>query len=250
MSIETKSRLNGRLALLDLCRGIALLAMTVFHFAFDLELFGIKEPGYASQFHWKYFARSIASSFLFLTGFSLYLSYLSGLTWPKWGKRFAQIVLAALLITVATYFATPDQFIFFGILHMIAFASLFGLLFLRLPWWLIAAIGMTVFYIGQSFETVVLDNAIWWWSGLQQAIPVSSDYVPVFPWGSAPLLGIAAAKLAHQSGWIEKAGQYRFDGKSGKLIQFIGRHSLTYYLLHQPVMIGLIYVVLFITGNI
>ena len=112
-----------RIELLDFARGVALIAMTIFHFGFDLELFGLKEPGYISQPHWKYFARSIASSFLFLAGFSLYLAHMSGIRWPNWRWRMAKILAAALVITVATYFATPGQYIFFGILHAIAFAS-------------------------------------------------------------------------------------------------------------------------------
>jgi uncharacterized membrane protein len=239
-----------RIEALDLARGIALIAMTIFHFAYDLELFGIKEPGFITQPHWKYFARSIATSFLFLTGFSLYLAHGSGIRWRGWSIRMVKIVASALIITIATYFATPDQFIFFGILHAIAFASLAGLLFLRLPWPLILFLAIGVFTLRYVGRTETLDAPIWYWTGLSAINPNSSDYVPVFPWFSAPLLGIAFAKLCVSANWLEKLARPQFDQKPGRFLKYLGRNSLVYYLLHQPVMIALIFAVLWITGRI
>ncbi|MGI9352364.1 MAG: DUF1624 domain-containing protein [Rhizobiaceae bacterium] len=241
---------SGRIELLDYARGMALLAMTVFHFAFDLELLGIKEPGFISQPHWKYFARAIASFFLFLAGFGLYLAHGNGMRWSSWRWRMFKIIAAALLITIATLYATPDQFIFFGILHSIGFASLAGLVFLPLPAIIIAATAIGVFAIGQTFETAILDHWIWWWTGLSETSIISSDYVPVFPWFSAPLLGIACAKFFTQSEWLDALRIPRFSSAPTRLVKLIGRHSLVYYLLHQPVMIMLIYSYLYMTGQI
>ena len=67
-----------RRALVDCLRGGALIAMTVFHFAYDLEFFGLKERGYSDQFHWWLLATSVAGSFVFLTGVSLYLATPTG----------------------------------------------------------------------------------------------------------------------------------------------------------------------------
>jgi uncharacterized membrane protein len=241
---------SKRLECIDLGRGIALIAMTIFHFAFDLELLGLQEPGFISQPHWKYFARCIASSFLFLTGVSLYLAHQDGVSWDKWRWRMAKIAGAALVITVATYFATPTQYIFFGILHQIAFASLVGLVFVRLPIAIVLGTAIIVFVIGQFWTTPILNHPMWWWSGLSEVRPNSSDYVPVFPWFSAPLIGIALASFAQRVGWLEKLSQYQFDGRLGSSIKFLGRNSLVYYLLHQPIMIALLLAALFVTGNL
>lgn len=248
--VGKKRMTKTRMEVLDVARGIALVAMTIFHFGFDLELLGIKEQGFISQPHWKYFARSIASSFLFLTGFSLYLAHSNGIRWQGWSVRMAKIVVSALIITIATYFATPNQYIFFGILHAIAFASLAGLLFLRLPWFIIVMIAVGVFTMHYIGRTQVLDEPYWYWTGLSAITPNSSDYVPVFPWFSAPLMGIAFAKLSQQNNWLEALSQPQFNSKPARLLKFMGRNSLVYYLLHQPIMIGILFGVLWLSGNI
>lgn len=237
-----------RIEMLDLARGIALVAMTIFHFAFDLQLLGFKEPGYIDQPHWKYFARSIASSFLILTGFSLYLAHHDGIRWRGWRWRFAKIISAALLITVATYFATPEQYIFFGILHAIAFASLFGLLFLKSPVTLTLLLAAGIFWLGNHGRTDLLESPLWFWTGLTEARPISSDYVPVFPWMAAALLGVALAKYLLETGHLEKLARPEFEHFPGRVLKFIGRNSLVYYLLHQPVMLGLIIAVSWTMG--
>ena len=224
--------------------------MTVFHFGFDLELLGIKEPGYISQLHWKYFARAIATSFLFLTGFSLYLAHANGIRWQGWQIRMVKIIAAAGLITIATYFATPDQYILFGILHAIAFASLAGLLFLRLPWPVIVLIAIGVFMMRYYGRTELLNASYWFWTGLSAANPNSSDYVPVFPWFSAPLMGIAVAKICKHYNWLESLAVPQLNQGPAKVLKFFGRHSLIYYLLHQPIMIGGMFFVLWISGNL
>ena len=227
--------------MLDAARGISLVAMTVFHFAFDLELFGFAEPGFISQPHWKYFARVIASSFLFLAGFSLFLAHAERIDWVSWKPRMLKICAAALLITIATFFATPQQYIFFGILHSIAFASLAGLLFLRIPAGLIALIAICVFAIGREFETALLNHWIFWWTGLSSSAINSSDYVPVFPWFSAPLFGIAAAKFLSTGNGLNRLASYELTSRLMLALRFLGRNSLIYYLLHQPVLISLIF---------
>ena len=239
-----------RIEAIDLARGIALAAMTIFHFAFDLELFGLKEPGFIAQPHWKYFARAIASSFLFLAGVSLFLANANDMDWKKWRKRMMMIVGAAMLITVATYFATPNQYIFFGILHSIAFASVAGLLFLRLPWQVTAVAAVAVFSIRYFGRSEVFDSPALYWTGLSVITPNSSDFVPVFPWLSAPLLGIAFAKYSFENGYVDNLARPKFENSWARPLKFIGRHSLAYYLLHQPIMIAVLVSILWLAGRI
>jgi len=241
VSAVGETRQTSRIELIDLARGVALVAMTLFHFGWDLEMFGFAERGFASQPAMVWFARCIASSFLFLVGISLVLAHQKGFNQKQFLWRFAKIAGAALLITIATRIATPDIFIFFGILHHIAVASVFGLLFLRMPWWAVGLASFAVLGAYLNLRTPLLDAPWWWWTGLSEYLPKSSDYVPVFPFFAAVLAGMAVSKLAIQAGWWQAMASVRTDHGPGKLLQFIGRHSLLYYLLHQPVMIAILF---------
>ena len=239
-----------RIALVDLMRGVALIAMTIFHLGWDLGMFAVIDMRVMFEPGPRWFARCIAGTFLFLVGFSLWLAHRDGISWRPFLIRLAQVGGAAAVITIATWFATPDAFIFFGILHSIALASVLGLAFLRLPWWATAAAGIFVLVSRPLMQTPLLDGPAWWWTGLSAIIPVSNDYVPVFPFFGMVLLGIAAAQLASSQGWLSVLAAPRLDQPVARMLRFIGRHSLVYYLLHQPVMIGILFAVLKVAGRI
>ncbi len=130
---DARTRRLPRIPLIDQARGVALIAMAIYHFTWDLGFFGYIEPETATTGGWRIFARLIAGSFLFLVGFSLVLGHQQGFRPRPFLIRLGKIGLAAAAITVATWFAFPQTFIFFGILHAIAAASLIGLVFVRLP---------------------------------------------------------------------------------------------------------------------
>ena len=238
-----------RIALVDFLRGAALLGMTVFHFVFDLEFFGLEERGYSEQLHWWTLATIVAGSFLFLTGASLYLAHSDGIRWGPWRLRLAVIVLAALAITIVTRFVTPETYIFFGILHMIAIASIAGLAFLQAPWWLAVAFAAAVFAVDGLIAIERLNASALSWLGLGSVAPAASDFRPVFPWLAPALLGVGAAKLCHRAGWLQVLAAPRLEGRAGNAVRFIGRHSLVYYLLHQPVLFALFWLWLQLAGR-
>ncbi|AAL51990.1 hypothetical protein BMEI0809 [Brucella melitensis bv. 1 str. 16M] len=124
--METTPSPRPRLGRIDIAHGIALIAMAIYHFGWDLEFFGYMAPATTAQGGWKLFARCIASSFLFLVGFSLVLAHGRGIRWRPMAKRLLQIIAAAAAISAVTWYMTPDSFIFFGILHQIALASVLG----------------------------------------------------------------------------------------------------------------------------
>ena len=227
----------GRIEAIDIARGVALVAMAIYHFTWDLEFFGYVPPGMTAVGGWKLFARCIASSFLFLVGVSLYLGHARGIRWRGFWRRLAMVAGAAIAITVVTYIAVPGGFIFFGILHEIAVASLLGLAFLRLPAVVTLIVAAAVIAAPHYLRSPFFDDPWWWWTGLSESRPRSNDFVPVFPWFAAVLIGIAAAKIAERTGLFARLATLRPPQWTWPL-SFGGRHSLAFYLIHQPVLIS------------
>ncbi|WP_246727739.1 heparan-alpha-glucosaminide N-acetyltransferase [Chelativorans sp. Marseille-P2723] len=234
-----QARRLSRIELIDAARGAALVAMAIYHFTWDLGFFGYIEPTIPVTGGWRIFARCIASSFLFLVGVSLFLAHGHGIRWRSFGKRLAMIAGAALAITVVTYYATPDAFIFFGILHHIALASILGLAVMRLPVFALVILAGAVIAASRFIQASLLDQPLFWWTGLSRNVPPSNDYIPIFPWFGMVLLGIAAAKWAASTGILARLASVR--PHTLPLLAAAGRHSLLFYLLHQPVLIALLW---------
>lgn len=250
MSIPADSQATApkspRILLIDTLRGIALIAMATYHLTWDLEFFGYLDPGTATQGFFRIYARSIASSFLFLAGVSLVLAHGRGIRWISFWKRFAIVAGAAAAISIATYIAFPHEWIYFGILHNIAVSSVIGVLFLRLPI-AIAVIAPLLIVVAMIADASVMPGFLhspafdtrWLsWIGFAELPPRSNDYVPLFPWLAALLAGVAIARIAIARGWNFKLADVQHRDT---LLAKAGRHSLIVYLVHQPVLIGLVY---------
>jgi uncharacterized membrane protein len=235
-----KSHLNQRIDGLDVARGGALMAMASYHFCWDLELFGYMHAGTAASGALKLYARAIATSFLFLAGFSLVLATLSGIKWRSFLLRLGQIGAAALVISIVTFNATPESWIFFGILHHIVLASLIGLAALRLNWAIILAGAMAALALPVS--GLISTEAPWLsFIGLYEIAPRSNDFVPLLPWLAASLAGIASAKIVVANNWLEILAKPKALNSPWRQLKFLGRHSLLFYILHQPLLIGLVW---------
>ncbi|MDP9839461.1 putative membrane protein [Neorhizobium huautlense] len=235
-----------RILLIDTLRGLALIAMASYHFTWDLGFFGYIPLETATQGGWKLYARCIASSFLFLAGFSLVLAHVSGIRWQSFAKRFGMVAGAAFVISVGTFFATPGEWIHFGILHSIALTGLIGLAFLRLPALVTALIAIAIAAAGYVngyvypgiFSSDFFDPRYLNWTGFAATPPRSNDFVPLFPWLAAPLMGVAIGKLALTRGWLTRLAALQ---TKPNILGKAGQHSLAFYLIHQPVLIGLLY---------
>jgi uncharacterized membrane protein len=224
----------GRLIALDLARTLALVCMVIFHFTFDLALFGHIPPDTMYQPFWYYFARMIAGSFLFLSGVSLWLAHGQGIRWPAFWSRFARVAAAAALVTVASIWFVPSGTIWFGILHAIAATSLLGLLALRLPWPVTLGLAAVVFAAAWGPRFPAFDPLWLVWTGLAETRPVMGDYVPLIPWAAPALAGIAFAKALKLDQWRRTV-----PSRLAHALTFPGRHSLIIYLVHQPILFGL-----------
>jgi len=235
---------SARLPLIDAARGLAVAAMIVYHFSWDLRYFGFITADVADDLGWRIFARLIAGSFIFVVGVSLVLATRNGLHLDRYVKRLAILVVAAAAITLVTRFVFPDNFIFFGILHHIALASVLGLAFVRAPLPIVVAASVLCFALPPLFAGPAFDHPALVWLGLASYFPRSNDFVPVFPWFGVVLAGIAAARLAPSiAAGFPLAPRIRGYGEQvPRPLLWAGRHSLAIYLLHQPILLGMVYV--------
>jgi len=230
-----------RYQLLDILRGVAIIAMVVFHIAWDLYYFGYSNVDVTTQLGWVIFQKSILSSFLLLVGAGLVLAHGKAIRWNRFWRRFAVLVACALLVTAGTYWMFPDFFVFFGVLHAIALFSLAGLAFLRLPPRLVAAIGVAVIAASFLYSDPIFISRELGWIGFWPSSPPTSDVVPIFPWFGVVLLGIAGMRLILASPLAEDLGRFHSDEPAARGLAFLGRWSLPIYVVHQPLIIAMFF---------
>lgn len=230
-----------RISAIDALRGAALLGMFVFHFTWDLGFFGLipREFPYSPGF--MFFGHIVASAFLGLAGASLALSARGGLDWEAFWKRFAMISISAAAITASTYYLFPDSFIFFGILHCIAAASLAALALLRAPLWLVCAAAGAVLAAPLFIASPLFDSPALLWTGLGGSEPRSNDWRAFFPWAGFTLAGLAIMRLALARGLETALASWHAGSAPARALAWGGRHSLLVYLVHQPVFLALVY---------
>ena len=240
MAERTQIATRRRVEAIDIARGMALAAMAVYHFSWDLSFYGLADIPVTSATGWIIFARIIAGSFLGMVGVSLVLAARGGINWRGYGRRLAQVVAAAAAITVATWFAFPGAFIFFGILHAIALFSVLALAFLRLPAAVTLACAALAFAAPMLVSGPLFDRPWLLWTGLGTVFPPSNDYVPLFPWFGTTLTGLALGKIAENAGLWERLSSWRPDMAPARLAAFAGRHGLLVYLAHQPLLLALL----------
>src|SRR5689334_15851404 len=101
----------ARVPMLDVARGTALLAMFVYHFAWDLNYYDFisADIGEGGSLGWVLFARATAGAFLFLVGVSLVLATRRGFRPRPFLRRLALVAGAAALLTAVTWWLTPED---------------------------------------------------------------------------------------------------------------------------------------------
>jgi len=224
----------GRLAWLDAARGLAVVSMVVFHLIWDLGNFGYVDADLPFSPGVKLFGHAIAESFLFVAGVALVLAHARNASWRPFWRRIGVVAGAAGLVSLGTYLVFPQAFVFFGILHCIALASLLAAPLLGAPWPAAALAALLAAAAPSLFASQSLDAPWFWWTGLSSFEPPTNDYRPIFPWSAGLFAGVAAARFCGAFGL-----RAPFADRGAAPLNWLGRHSLAIYLLHQPLLFGL-----------
>jgi uncharacterized membrane protein len=228
---------------IDALRGVAILLMISYHLTWDLSYFGVVEHNVAAGF-WGWYARSIGTTFIWIVGVSLVLSYArSGHTRGFWKYliRGIKILGWGMVITLVTYLVLGHGFVVFGILHLIGFSivAAYPLLPYRRRYLSLlagaAAIGLGIYLRGQVSVTPWLI-----WLGIPQIGRAMADYYPVLPWFGVALLGVSSGHLLYPGGLRRLALPDLSSVSVIRGLSFLGRHSLFIYLIHQPILLGIL----------
>jgi len=213
--------------------------MFVFHFSYDLSFFGYVEINFLEEPFWANFRRIIVSSFLLLVGISIVLANRKPLNIKRFTRRLTLLIGYAFLVTLGSYFMFPESFIYFGILHFIVVASVFGLLF-RKFYWFNLTFGIGLVLLDSLYSNTLFNDPAINWLGLMTYLPYTEDYVPLIPWFGVVLIGMFIGKAFFTANNTPKWLVWKATNPITKTLAFGGRHSLHIYILHQPIFIGLI----------
>lgn len=240
-----------RIHLMDELRGFAVFCMVFYHGFYTLAFLMGQSWG---EWLYRFFMPAepwFAGLFIFIAGISSNLTH-SNLV------RGVKLLGAALLVTLATAIAVPDELIVFGILHFLSVCMIaFGLLqllrrrlgrteeppFRLWPVVVCAVLFIVTRYLASGYLQIPFVLRVFLPSGWYQAwlAPLglpgpgfsSADYFPLLPWCFVFAAGTVVGRLA-------KAGKFPAWTYPSRVpfFSFLGRHALLIYVLHQPVIYG------------
>jgi uncharacterized membrane protein len=240
--------MNGtRFDRLDALRGAAIVWMALFHFAFDLNHFRLLEPVqnfYRDPF-WTVQRAMIVTLFMAVAGVSQAVALDTGQPWPRFWRRWAQIAGCAVLVSAGSALMFPRSWISFGVLHGFAVMLVIARVAAPLRVWL-WPIGLVCILLPHLVQHPFFDTRLTNWVGLVTRKPVTEDYAPVLPWLGVMLWGLAAGQglLARRRALLAGALPRVLSPLAA-----LGRWSLTFYMAHQPVLIGAILAFLTLSGR-
>ena len=239
---------HPRWPVIDIARGLAVCAMVAFHFTWDLGFFRIIPYDISFETEGRVLAHVIAGTFLWAVGAALVLAHRGGFEPRAFLIRFGKIAGAAAIVSVGTYFALQDEWIFFGVLHCIALSSLLALPFLTAPMAVVGLALIAAFALPALLVHPALDQPWLYWLGLNQTIPRTNDYVPFLPWFGVVLGGMLATRAVLASSRLATLAEHHANHRPARVLTWLGRRALPIYLLHQPILMALLWALVTVAG--
>ena len=221
---------------LDALRGLCILGMVIVHFVYDLvELYALVPMAYPE---WFAFVKDWGGVlFLLLSGTCATLG--SGHT--RRGLLVFACGMVCTAVTLGMYllgFSGKEIIIYFGVLHCLGVCMLLWGGFRKLPTWALGVLGAALTAAGLWLRTryvsfpwlIVLGFAPDWFA--------SSDYFPLLPNLGFFLLGAVLGKTVYRQK-TTRLPKVNAESPALRFLTLCGRHSLGIYLLHQPILAGI-----------
>lgn len=232
---------------IDVLRGMAIIMMVLYHLSYDLYFLG-DFPIKIYSLSWTLFQRTTASLFLLLVGISLTISYSKlkskyqrKAIFIRNLKRGIKILAWGAVITIFTFIFLTNGVILFGILHLIGVSIIISFPLLEYKYKNLV-LGLIVILIGAYLSNFTFNTNYLLWLGFEPNSFFSFDYFPILPWYGVVLIGIFLGNLAYP----ESKRRFYIPDLSSNIISrglsFLGKHSLKIYLIHQPIIILMLYV--------
>ena len=229
---------------LDAFRGLCILGVVLVHFVYDLvDLYKIVDWQYPT---WFAFIKNWGGIlFIVLSGICVTLGSRSL-------RRGLVVLGAGLVISAVTYgmfrlnMAEKSIIIYFGVLHCLGLCMILWPLFRKAPWWILLLLGVIFVYLGFHIQTLPRPDVKWlmplglYWDGF-----ASSDYFPLLPNLGYFLVGSVLGHLLYGKKRSLMPGVSAGKGLLG-FLQWCGRQSLWIYLLHQPILNGICWLMMLI----
>lgn len=225
---RTSGRRHGEL---DVLRAGAIVLMVLFHLVYDLKEFAGVSINYQSPF-WFFVGKASALLFIFLSGLS------SGFSRSP-VRRGVKVLFYGMVITVVTYLFMKDEYVRFGILHFLGVTMIMSPLLARLSSWTLWGLVASSAVLGFWFKVQVLKTSLLVPFGLMYDGFGSIDYYPLFPYLSVTLLGI----LAYRYFYAQRTEPRLSFQLNSERIKWLSRNSLGIYLVHQPVLLLVIFII-------
>ena len=229
---------------LDALRGVCILCVIVVHFLFDLSFFGGLDLTLPA---WYVFIQEYGGAiFVVLSGVCVTLG-------SKSVRRGLIVFACGMLITAVTYgmyrlgMSGADVVVKFGVLHLLGVCMLVYPAFKKLPPAALAVLGLLIAVTGYAIRGIIVPQRWLFPLGLTCEGFTSSDYFPLFPQLGYFLIGAAIGKTAYREKRTFLPGAFQ-QTPVARFFCWCGRQSLFIYLLHQPIVYGLLEFVLLLRG--